>query len=132
MRCSRRSYPDPTIDATCRKAPGWTTVTGALGCAAFVRNDLDRRAGLQAAVPRYLGAALIPLTAAIAGLAMTGTTRAPLTALTLGGVAAMGEGIWLSSPERRQTYGIGASAVQCVITTTRPLAFRDGPGFPTF
>jgi hypothetical protein len=123
---TRVSYPDPGVDAKCdNDPPGWTTVKGALSCAAVVRNDLDSRADLQSAIPRYLGAALIPLSAAIAGLAMTGTTGAPITALTLGGVAAMGEGFWLSSTGRRQAYSIGASAVQCVITTTRPLAFRD-------
>ena len=130
---TRVSYPDPGIDAKCDKdSPGWTTVKGALSCAAFVRNDLDNRAGLQAAIPRYLGAALIPFSAAIAGLAMTGTTGVPITALTLAGVTAMGEGFWLSSPDRRLTYSIGASAVQCVITTTRPLAFKDDPDSPTF
>jgi hypothetical protein len=130
---TRVQYPDPSIDTTCDAASGgWRTVKGSLGCAAVVRNDMDERAGLQSKIPRVIGTILIPLTASIAGLAITGTTGAPITALTLGGTALMGEGFWLSSPARRQAYSVGAGAVQCVITTTRSLAYRDDPDFPTF
>jgi hypothetical protein len=135
---SRVPYPDADIEAACTKSDasksgtstsdaskGPRKVRDALGCAAAVRNDMDNRAGLQSKIPRVIGAILIPLTASIAGLAITGTTGAPITALTLGGTALMGEGFWLSSPARRQAYGVGASAVQCVITTLRPFTYLD-------
>src|SRR6202008_1588552 len=40
----------------------------------------------------------------------------------LAGVAAMGEGIWLTNPERRRVYRVGERAMQCVITTMQPFA----------
>jgi hypothetical protein len=121
-------YPGPVITQASRDEcakDNWKTVTGSLQCSTVARQDMAVRAEDQAKIPRYLGALLIPLSASIAGLAMTGTTGTPITALTLAGVAAMGEGFWLSSPERRKTYRVGESAVQCVITTMQPMAFVD-------
>jgi methionine-rich copper-binding protein CopC len=120
----RIPYPETTTKTDCARTD-WDTVQGSLDCATVVRTQMEARAVNQAMVPRVIGAALIPLTATIAGLAITGTTGAPVTALTLAGVTTMGEGFWLTNPARRKTYSAGAAAVQCVITTVRPLRFRD-------
>ena len=108
----------------------WQKIKGALECASVARVEMDARADQQATIPRVIGAVLIPLSAAIAGLAMTGTTgapvTAPVTALTLAGMATMGEWFWLSSPARRHAYDVGGRAVQCVITTMQPLEYLEG------
>ena len=123
-------YPGAFEKQTCA-FKDWETVKGSLDCASVARRDMAVRADDQAAIPRVIGAVLIPLSAAIAGLAMTGTTGTPVTALTLAGVTLMGEGFWLSSPARRQAYRVGESAVQCVITTMQPFAFLE-PRFSAF
>lgn len=113
-------------------AADWKTVDSSLQCAAAVRNHMDSYASQQASVPRAIGLALIPLAAAAAGLAITGTTGTPITALALTGATASGVGFLLSNPARRHAYSVGARAIQCVITTTRPLRFRDRAAFDTF
>src|SRR5437667_1419757 len=118
----------PYTDSTTKKecvAGDWKSVTGSLECAAVVRNQMDSYARREADIPRGIGAIVIPLAAAIAGLAITGTTGAPVMALTLAGVTTMGMGYLVSSPARRHAFSVGAKATQCVITTTRPLKLKD-------
>jgi predicted small secreted protein len=65
-----------------------------------VRTDLEKHADGESGIPRWLGVALIPLAAAIAGLGITGTTGAPIVALALSGGTAVGVGGWLYSSQR--------------------------------
>jgi hypothetical protein len=76
---------------------------------------------------------LVPLTAAVAGLAITGTTGAPVAALSLAGGSAFAYGSALSSTQRERIYAQGKTATRCLINTYRPVlvaqdeyvAFRD-------
>jgi len=68
-----------------------------------------------------LATMLIPITATVAGLAITGTTGAPVAALSLAGGSAFAYGSALSSKERERIYAQGKTATRCLINTYRPV-----------
>jgi len=68
-----------------------------------------------------LATILIPITATVAGLAITGTTGAPVAALSLAGGSAFVYGMALSSRERERIYAQGKTATCCLVNTYRPV-----------
>lgn len=116
----------PTIDlerpdTTKATPPDDFSLGAALLWAEAKQQELEKHADAEAAIPRWLGIALIPLGAAVAGLGIAGTTGAPVVALSLAGGTAAGVGGWLYSSQRQRAYEEGARGIECVIDVMRPL-----------
>jgi hypothetical protein len=103
----------------------WASANASLSEALAVGEDLEAKYESHArtherTVP-VLASVLIPITAAVAGLAITGTTGAPVAALSLAGGSAFAYGSALSSRERERIYAQGKLAARCLINTYRPV-----------
>ena len=103
----------------------WASANASLSEALAVGEDLEAKYESygrthERTVP-MLATMLIPITATVAGLAITGTTGAPVAALSLAGGSAFAYGSALSSKERERIYAQGKTATRCLINTYRPV-----------
>src|SRR5262249_29314896 len=83
------------------------------------------KAGQQTKMTNGLYIWLSAIATSILGLAITGTTRVPITGLALGGAYAYGLATWLTRPEHLAIYKAGADAMRCVIDKSRPLGSAE-------
>jgi hypothetical protein len=107
------------VDEYCE--PSGRTCDDGVRCAQIVRDAYADAMVDDAVTSDRVAMALIPLGAAAIGLGVSGVSGAPITGLALGGAAIYGGGRWLTSQERRQVFGTGAEACQCVIAASGPL-----------
>jgi hypothetical protein len=107
------------VDEYCE--PSGRTYDDGVRCAKIVRDAYVEAMVDDAVTSDRVAMALIPLGAAAIGLGVSGVSGAPITGLALGGAAIYGGGRWLTSQERRQVFGTGAEACQCVIAASGPL-----------
>jgi hypothetical protein len=103
----------------------WASASASLGESLAVGEDLEgqyeRYARTHERTVPVLATILIPVTATIAGLAITGTTGAPVVALSLAGASAFAFGNALSSRERERIYAQGKTATRCLVNAYRPV-----------
>ena len=103
----------------------WASANASLSESLAVGEDLEgkyeRYARIHERTVPVLATILIPVTATIAGLAITGTTGAPVAALSLAGASSFAFGNALSSRERERIYAQGKTATRCLINTYRPV-----------
>lgn len=71
----------------------------------------------------YTGIGLIPITAAAAGLGITGVSPEAVTALGLTAASGYSISVWLDSKPRQRIYILGINALSCAKTAMAPLDF---------
>src|SRR5690349_8080357 len=103
----------------------WAAANASLSESLAVGEDLEgkyeRYARTHERTIPVLATILIPITATVAGLAITGTTGAPVTALSLAGGSSFAYGTVLSSTQRERIYAQAKTATRCLINVYHPL-----------
>ncbi len=90
-----------------------------------VKEDYKDSIGDQELLRNGLALGLIPLTASVLGLAITGASGDAVTALSLTGATGLGLGYWFASPEKNKVYTAGYKAIGCAVIALRPLDLKD-------
>lgn len=94
-------------------------------CAQEVQDKYLEAATADATMSDRFFVAMVPISLAAVGVGIAGGSGNAITGLALASATGLGWGTWLTSKTRRELFGLGAQAINCVITASSPL---DIPG----
>ena len=90
-------------------------------CAQRVQDKYLEAATADAIMSDRFFVAMVPISLAAVGVGIAGGSGNAITGLALASATGLGWGTWLTSKTRRELYGLGAQAINCVITASGPL-----------
>lgn len=93
----------------------WSSLERAVAMGRKLESDYEGAHRVHERSGPVVYSVLLPLVAATAGLAITGTTGAPIAALALAGGATYAYGYGLTSTVRERIYAQGKTATRCLI-----------------
>lgn len=90
-------------------------------CAQEVQDKYLEAATADATMSDRFFVAMVPISLAAVGVGIAGGSGNAITGLALASATGLGWGTWLTSKTRRELFGLGAQAINCVITASGPL-----------